>query len=156
MSRSVFIRVVGVPKPAGSKRAFALRRNGVLTGKVAVTDDCKTSRPWKSAVSHEAAAAMRATAEAGLLKGAVEMETHFTMPRAKGHFRTGANAHLLRPSAPKFHVIKPDALKLARAAEDALTGIVYQDDAQVVRHVITKSFSAAGEPIGCVINVREL
>ncbi len=39
--------------------------------------------------------------------------------------------------------MKPDATKLVRALEDALTRIVWKDDAQVVTQVVHKRF---GEP----------
>ena len=41
MQRITF-KVYGTPKPAGSKRAFPIRRGGVFTGRVAVVDDCVT------------------------------------------------------------------------------------------------------------------
>jgi Holliday junction resolvase RusA-like endonuclease len=39
--------------------------------------------------------------------------------------------------------VKPDVLKLARAVEDALTGILYRDDAQIVTEVLRKRY---GDP----------
>lgn len=44
-------------------------------------------------------------------------------------------------------------LKLARAAEDALTGILWRDDAQICDEVIRKRY---GEPARVEIEVRTL
>ncbi|MFZ1730810.1 MAG: RusA family crossover junction endodeoxyribonuclease [Bacteroidota bacterium] len=56
----------------------------------------------------------------------------FLLPRPKSHFRSGRNAHLLRETAPRFPTSKPDADKLSRAVLEALTGVAYKDDAQVI------------------------
>jgi Holliday junction resolvase RusA-like endonuclease len=39
---------------------------------------------------------------------------------------------VLKASAPIAPPVKPDVLKLARAVEDAMSGIIYKDDAQIV------------------------
>lgn len=39
------------------------------------------------------------------------------------------------------HVVKPDADKLARAIMDALTGVLFHDDAQVVHFSISKVYA---------------
>lgn len=144
-------RVLGLPRPAGSKRAFAIRKNGKPTGRIAVVDDCKESRDWKSTVSNEAAIAMR-TVNRQLCVGPVTLSVAFQMPRPKGHYRTGKHANELRPSAPQFPITKPDLLKLTRAVEDALTGIVWRDDSQVVAQRLEKKY---GQP-GCFIEIVSL
>jgi Holliday junction resolvase RusA-like endonuclease len=48
------------------------------------------------------------------------------------------------PSIPKKrqgHVVKPDLSKLIRATEDALTGILFADDSQVVQVSARKTYS---------------
>lgn len=124
--------VPGIPAPAGSKSAFAIKRGGKYTGRVKVVDACKKSRPWKDVVSMYAKAAVmdskRTDKPWTLATGAVEAHFVFYMPRPACHYGTGQNAWVLKPSAPKSHIIAPDCLKLARAAEDALTRIVYMDD----------------------------
>jgi Holliday junction resolvase RusA-like endonuclease len=124
--------VHGIPQPAGSKRGFYNHK----TGRVIVTDDAKNSRPWKAQVTDAAAQAMHG---AELLDGPLILGLEFYMPRPKGHFGKRG----LRPSAPTAPTVKPDLLKLARAVEDALTGIVYRDDAQIVREILDKFY---GEP----------
>jgi Holliday junction resolvase RusA-like endonuclease len=140
--------VLGLPRTAGSKRAFAIRKNGQPTGKIAVVDDCKESREWKNNVANEAAIALRGDQ----FVGPVKLSATFVLPRPKSHFRTGKNASQLRDSAPPFPITKPDLLKLTRAVEDALTGIVWRDDSQVAEQTLRKTY---GQPPGCSITVTE-
>lgn len=48
---------------------------------------------------------------------------------------------------------KPDLLKLARGVEDALTGIVYEDDAQIVFETMRKQWSQIE---GVQVRVQEM
>jgi len=45
------------------------------------------------------------------------------------------------------HVVRPDLSKLIRATEDALTGIIYQDDSQIVKYVDTEKFYGLPERV---------
>jgi Holliday junction resolvase RusA-like endonuclease len=130
--------VYGKPEPAGSKRAF------VKGGRAIVTDDNPNSRSWKQEVRSKAAEVMFAhnpTLE--LFDGALSLDLRFYLKRPQSHFGTGRNAGVLKDSAPRFHTTRPDSTKLTRAVEDALTGIVWRDDAQVSTQVIAKLY---GEP----------
>lgn len=129
------IRVHGIPVPQGSMKAFN-RRGG---GPPIVTSDNPKTRPWKAAISAEAAVAV---AKAGLEDPAfgrdpVAVAITFRLPRPKGHFGTKG----LLPSAPKYPGVHPDLDKLARAVLDAMTGIVFRDDAQVVAMEVYKRFA---------------
>jgi Holliday junction resolvase RusA-like endonuclease len=75
------------------------------------------------------------------------------MPRIGSHYGSGKNAEKLKPTAPKFHTVKPDATKLLRSTEDALTGILWRDDAQIARQTVEKSY---GERAGAWITVEQL
>lgn len=138
--------VHGHPQPAGSKRGFYNHK----TQRVIITDDAKKSRPWKAVVSDAAAEAMQGAA---LLDGPLMLGLEFYFPRPKGHYGTGRNAGIVKTSAPAIPTVKPDLLKLARAVEDALTGIVYRDDAQIAREILDKFY---GEPARVEIRVRRL
>lgn len=126
----VAFTVVGHPMPAGSKRAMQHPR----TGRVVVMDASR-NKPWRALVTAEA---LEAAGEP--LLGPVCCEMTFYVGRPKGHYRTGRNAHLLRESAPAHPVVRPDVLKLARAVEDSMTGIVYRDDSQIVDERIVKRY----------------
>jgi Holliday junction resolvase RusA-like endonuclease len=67
------------------------------------------------------------------MTGPLALRVTFTVPRPRGHWRTGRNAHLLRDTAPRFPDVKPDGGKFQRAVEDSLTDAgVWSDDALVV------------------------
>lgn len=136
----VTFTVYGVAQPAGSKRAGMSK-----SGKMFVRDDAKRSRPWKTQVSQAAGDAMNGT---GLLDGPLELSVIFTVPRPKGHY----GARGLRPSAPAYPAVRPDVTKLLRAVEDACTGIVWRDDAQVVEQHAVKRY---GEPAAVFVTVGE-
>jgi Holliday junction resolvase RusA-like endonuclease len=116
--------VYGTAQPAGSKRAF--HRPGMRFP--VVVDANPKAKGWKGSVSWEAARAMDGMP---VLAGPLILEAVFYRVRPKGHF-TPKGA--LRPSAPVCPTGKPDVLKLTRGLEDAMTGIVYRDDSQIVEH----------------------
>ena len=57
----------------------------------------------------------------------------FVFARPKGHYGTGKNAHLLKPSAPYFMTSTPDTDNLTKFIGDALNGIFWKDDSCIVR-----------------------
>lgn len=142
--------VLGRAQPAGSKKAFALKSDGVYTGRVVVTDDAKHSRAWKQEVAGEARQAMFGHQ---LLVQSVRLEVVFFVRRPQGHYGTGGNAQRVKASAPAYPAVKPDLTKLVRGLEDALTGIVWRDDAQVVQQILSKRY---GEPERAEVKVVAL
>ena len=131
------ITVLGRAQPAGSKRAFAIRRKSGKLG-VSVVDDAERSRPWKDSVT---AAAHEVLNGAEPLDGPLELHVDFYVARPAGHYGTGKNRSLVKASAPRFPATRPDASKLCRCIEDALTDAgVWRDDAQVVKQTVTKRY----------------
>lgn len=128
--------VPGIPAPGGSKRAFTVRRRDGSLG-VGVQDAAKRNKPWRSDVAVIAGHAMTGRP---LLTGPLMVQVEFVLSRPKGHFGTGRNARQVKRSAPVYPASKPDATKLWRAAEDALTGIVWRDDSQIVQQIISKTY----------------
>lgn len=126
--------IPGIPKTAGSKRAFM--RPGMRFP--VVVDDCKQSRPWKSHVTMVAHEAL--PLEFGLLTGPLKLTLAFQRTRPKGHFKKDGSLSTEGHRNP-FPTQKPDVLKLARAVEDALTQIVWADDAQIVQEVLSKVYA---------------
>lgn len=136
-------RVVGKPQPAGSKRAVPIRtKAGVIVrdGRVLtrVIDANPNSAEWKQQVSSAARAAVGDAFE--LLTGPLGLSLEFFSPRPKSHYGTGRRAGVLKQSAPRFPTSKPDLLKLARGVEDALTGVLYRDDSQIVIERLKKQY----------------
>lgn len=137
--------VHGTPRPAGSKSAFPVRcRDGRV--RVNVSDASgRAGREWRKAVSVAAAAAMKG---AGPGSCPVVLRLAFRMPRPRHHYlRDGT----LRPDAPVTHSSRPDLTKLVRSVEDAMTGIVWVDDALVFVQTATKRY---GDPPGVDVSVE--
>lgn len=143
--------VYGRPQPAGSKKAF----QHPSTGRIVVTDDAKKSRPWKNEVAETALAALDEVGRLNgtLLEGPLNLHVVFHLARPKGHHGSGRNEGVVKASAPAYPAVKPDATKLVRAVEDALTGVVWRDDAQIVSQQIHKIY---GTPERVEITVTTL
>jgi Holliday junction resolvase RusA-like endonuclease len=127
--------VPGEPKPGGSKRAVTNKR----TGRIMVIDACKMSADWKRSVALFCSVEYRDEPVAG----PVECEVTFYRARPKSHYGTGRNEQQLKESAPRYPTGKPDVLKLMRSTEDALTGIIWLDDAQIVTETIRKRYGSS-------------
>ena len=130
--------VYGRARTKGSTRSF------VKNGKV-ITRDASGNEGliWEQNV---ASAAFVAREQAGgriAPHQPVAVDVTFYVPRNKGDWGTGRNAHKLRPSAPRYPATRPDVDKFLRRALDALTGILYADDGQVVEVLARKRW---GDP----------
>jgi crossover junction endodeoxyribonuclease RusA len=141
--------VAGKPQPRGSKRAFPFKRKNGKLG-VAVSDMNPNSKDWMGSIAQAAQAAMDGQPP---IIGPVSVSLQFIMPRPASHHVGGKKDRPLKPTAPDYHTIKPDRGKLARAVEDALTAIVYADDAQAAAGPIEKIY---GQRPGVNIYVTEL
>ena len=107
-------RIAGIPVPQGSARA---RSDGAGHAFV-VRENRSNLVAWRHSISDEARKAM---ALRPAYAGPVKVRLEFLLPKPKS-----------RPKKDKWPDRKPDLDKLARAALDGLTGVVYVDDAQVV------------------------
>jgi crossover junction endodeoxyribonuclease RusA len=134
--------VPGVPVPKGSARAFVNK----YTGRAAVMQtNAEKQKPWASLISMKAEAA-------GLTPsvGACRLSMTFIMPRPKAHFRRNGG---LLPRAECEHTKAPDLDKIIRLVLDALSGVAYADDSQVMWIDGAKRYAAPGETVGCSIAV---
>lgn len=145
--------VVGRPQPAGSKRGIPVRRHGQPTGQVAVIDANPHTKSWQGTVREAAHQALQADTPSGngdtpipYPDAPLTLIVDFYLRRPAGHYGTGRNHATLKPSAPRWPTTKPDATKLTRAVEDALTGIVWRDDSQVVAQLIRKHYARREQP----------
>jgi crossover junction endodeoxyribonuclease RusA len=120
--------VFGSPKPKGNKSAFPIRRKDGRLG-VAVREG-KPGGPyeeWRRRVETIVQEVARQTEPIG---GPVVAKMEFLLPRPK--------------SAPKSRVfpdVRPDADKLARCILDSVSGVLIQDDAQVVELSVRKLYT---------------
>jgi len=134
--------VYGSAVPAGSKTVGFGKG-----GQHFVRDSSgKRGREWRRNVAQVAGEAMDGHK---LLEGPLVLTLHFYAPRPRSHF--GAKG--LKPSAPVRPTARPDTTKLTRGVEDALKGIVFRDDAQVVDQHAHKHY---GEPARCEVVVERL
>lgn len=127
--------VPGVPVPQGSTRAFVVKGRAVTTAA-----NVKT-RPWRADLQAGLAYHLQRTGIAGIAlpTGPVAVGLSFVMPRRKSEPKRTTPAHTR----------KPDLDKLIRAVLDAMTGIVFTDDAQVNRILEAEKRTAAiGEQPG--------
>jgi Holliday junction resolvase RusA-like endonuclease len=126
--------VRGLPKPAGSKRAFYIEKL-----KRSVIVEASKNKDWIGDVK---GCALRAMHGKDKLEGPLELTIQFWMPRPKHHFGNNRKqGTYLKATSPTFHESKPDSTKLLRCIEDALTGIVWKDDCQVARTIVEKIYS---------------
>jgi len=147
MTACITIEVPGIPKPGGSKKAF------VIGGKARITDaGGESTKIWRQDVRNEGQKVMKGI---GLIAEPIAVEVSFYMPRPKAHYRTGKFAGQLKTTAPFKHTKKPDATKLWRSTEDALTGIVWTDDSAIYRQTICKYYSSLrrGHFTGAIIKI---
>jgi Holliday junction resolvase RusA-like endonuclease len=138
--------VPGIPAPGGSKRGFYIKK----IKRVVMAPDCARTRSWMDSVACFAKAAYSKL----LLTGPLRLEIEFRILRPQGHYGTGKNAGTLKDSAPKYPIVKPDGVKLTRSTEDAMKGIVWRDDSQVVEHCIRKVY--VGRDPGAEITINQI
>lgn len=84
------------------------------------------------------------------IQGPIALEITFTMPRPKSHYRSNG---LIKATAPHYVTKKPDSTKLLRSTEDALTGLLWRDDAQVAIQTVYRIY---GETPGAKITVSPI
>lgn len=147
MGDRVWFDVDGTPAPGGSKNAFRNR----CTGRIVVVDaGGKRNRDWRAAV---AAAGRAAMAGRDMPAPPLMLTVVFRMPRPQAHL----NRHgKLRRSSPVLPVSRPDLTKLLRSTEDALTGIVYADDAAIAEQWVAKLYAHPNEKPGARITVSSI
>lgn len=126
-SEPIRFTVYGIPRPQGSKRHVG---NGVMV------ESSKALKPWRQEVS---LMAISLRADMFPAHVPVELTLNFYFTKAKSAKRPAMTT-------------KPDGSKLLRAIEDALTGILFHDDSQVVESHVRKHY---GGPPRVEIELRE-
>ena len=123
--------VEGEPIPQGSVRVFGGR----------VVHDNPRTKGWRALVAAEAAEVVDGDPWVGPV--AATLVFRVQKPRTAPRRRT-------------FPTVRPDLDKYGRAVLDALTGLVWVDDSQVVRLTLAKVYAQVDEPIGLVAEVRRV
>jgi len=128
-------RVVGRPVPQGAMRPV------VAGGRLrAIHKEGKRLRAWRDSVTWEAVRARGARSIPFPKPIAVSLYLRFLLPGP------------IRPKAAE-PVSRPDLQHLVRAVEDALTGILYDDDSQIVFLDAAKQYAVTSGQIGVTIVV---
>lgn len=151
--------IEGHPAPGGSKTVFPVwraggqlvteMRNGRVWPILRVVDDAgENNKLWKAAVTVQARAFMRG---AKPFSEAMKVSFTFYLKRPAKHYRTGKFSHMLRDDAPLHHITRPDALKFARSTEDALTGVLWEDDSSNTKICSEKVYMKPGDKEGCAV-----
>ena len=105
---------------------------------------------WEQGVASAALVARAQAGERMIVAAPIAVSAIFYVPRGVSHYGSGRNSGRLLPSAPKHPARKPDVDKYLRRILDAMTGVIYADDGQVVQVSAAKRF---GDPARAEIAV---
>jgi Holliday junction resolvase RusA-like endonuclease len=141
---AITLRVVGHPEPGGSKTWMPVKVNGsyrhAADGRPIgnMVDANPKAKRWQRTIRSY----VTANYGGALLRGPLIVTMDFYLHRWKSHYGTGRNARILKRDAPLYpggdHA---DSLKLARPVEDALTGVLWEDDAYTVDLLSRKRYA---------------
>lgn len=138
--QTVRFRVYGLPQTKGSAKGFVIPGKFGKKARAIITNDNTKNKGWAQTVSGEAQRHRLATCP---WSGPIALMLVFFMPIPKS----------LPKRAPQFMVKKPDLDKMVRSVKDALKGVMYEDDRQVVDMDTHKVYA---ESPGVWIQVSEL
>lgn len=131
--------VFGVAQPKGSARAFVPKG----WTRAVVTADNPKNKGWQQLVAEQASKELAGRGQ--LLEGPVRLLVAFHLPRPKS-----------LPKKVLTHLKKPDLDKLVRAVKDALSKVIWLDDAQVVQLGASKTYANPGESPRAIITVIDI
>jgi len=142
MSNSLTFVVFGLPAPQGSKRHMG---NGIMV------ESSKAVSPWRQDVKHAAIACIPHDWNTA---SPMVLSVVFRFKRPAGQIGKKG----VKPSAPAHCTSgrNGDLSKLVRSTEDALTGVAYDDDRQIVTVSAQKRYCTADEPQGAIITLTPL
>lgn len=109
-------------------------------------------RDFDGAVREAALVAIGSVTSPPFVEVALVVELTFRLDRPVGHWAKKGDG--LIKKAPAYPRRKPDLDKLTRQVLDALSGILFDDDARVVRLIVEKEFATPGHA-GVRIRVSE-
>lgn len=139
----------GNAAPKGSAKGFVVRSKATGKARAVVTHDNPRTKDWQQTIAHAA-------------NLAIGRQPHTQAPffiEAGEAVRATAVFYLARPKSLRkktnvHHTKKPDLDKLTRTVNDALTGIVWNDDAQIVDLQVRKRYAPPDTAPHVVITVQ--
>jgi len=174
--KKIRFTIYGEPAPGGSKTIgyktdhkgavrmsyMNTKRFGRVLRPIAFLRDAggKRNAKWKRDVERGVLAHMQTNFLTMIPAGVpVTLRMTFYIKRAANHYGTGKNAATLNKhgrSLP-YPTKDPDTTKLIRSTEDAMKGIVWYDDNQVVdQHAYKRWTKTPQHSPGCVIEIESL
>ncbi|NUO49773.1 MAG: RusA family crossover junction endodeoxyribonuclease [Polyangiaceae bacterium] len=150
---AIEFEVRGTPAPKGSNRAMVRGGRAVFVPGGSKVNQAAL-KGWDACVRADALEKL------GPLDGPVfvgvplAVSITFRLARPAGHWSRRGLKVGLRVGAPAFPAVKPDADKLARSTLDSLSGLVFDDDARIVRLIVAKEYAQPGRE-GAAISVWE-
>lgn len=144
--RTLSFTVLGKSETKGSTRAFMPKGARFPV----VVNDNPNAKEWQRRIADAAADALATTQQQPFGDGPIALEVGFYLQRPK-RFLIAKWASVDVPC-----LTVPDFDKACRVVADALTGLVYRDDSQVVTAHIHKHYCAPGDVPRCCITVTAL
>lgn len=120
------------PEPQGSSRAFIVKGKWGQADRANITSDNKDLKTFRGEVTREAIRAIAATGHprpmaAKHVPVSIELDFYFQKPQSVSKKRTEM-------------VVRPDLDKLCRGCGDSFTGVLYEDDSQVISLTARKHY----------------
>lgn len=146
---SFYVQGTPIPQPrpqvstqGGFARAFVPKKHPV--------------HAWREAVRVGACGALAISWLSGRapVAGPLALSVKLYLPRPKSHYGTGRNAAKVKRSAPALPAVRPDLDNYLKAIQDALDGVLWKDDGQVVQITAAKLYADGREP-GATITVKQ-
>ena len=143
---AVTFTVTGIAQPKGSAKAHVPKAwadqayQANRPPRAIVTHDNAKSKGWQQLVAEQAQAAARHD----YFAGPVALTVTFALPRPK-----------TLPKHVTHHVTLPDVDKLVRCVGDALTGVLFDDDKQIVQLHARKVYAPIGAAPSATITLED-
>ena len=125
--------------PVGKQRARYAKR-----GKFVQAYTPEKTRTYETAIKESAVQAMGSSEP---LETPVSLYLYIRMPIPKSYSKKRTEACLNGSEQPTK---KPDSSNILKSVEDALNGVIYKDDCQIINHHMTKVYSTLGGVDICV------
>ncbi len=145
MSNIVDFFAPGLPATKGSTKAFVIKG----TNRAIITNNDKRAKSAAAVITLAARTAMKGRVP---LAGPIHVRLEFYFPRPQSHLdRYG----IVKATAPRFMSKRPDLDKCIRNALDAMTNVVFSDDARVCRIEAVKDYSVPDVGVRIVVSEWE-
>lgn len=114
-----------------------------------MVESCKRVKSWRGLVNNVARKFIKEP-----FTGACEVLLVFKLKRRKDHFNSKGE---VKSNAPKQYLVKRNDLdKLVRSTLDALSGVAYLDDCQVIKVIASKEYADSEKDIGANISIYQI